>query len=150
MSNGIKLTQKWEIRTIDERTGIIENTIVKHNVITDGGLSLIAALISNRANNKYYQYCAAGTGNRQELGSDESLQNQVVIREISDSSAYQGAARITTRFTHTGTNYDFREFGLFDSNTNGRLLARLTTQAPAELRTGKAVTATVTVNIRRA
>ena len=150
MKHNIKIKQKWKFDIVDERTHIIEESHSAYNEITDDGLDLLAALVINNAANKYYSHCAIGTGTTDASGADTALIAESRREPIADSTSYSGTARITARFTHTGTDLDITEAGLFDGTGNtSKLLARVTTRSAAQLRNNKALTITITVSFSR-
>ena len=150
MSNGINLTQTWDLSLIDLKKYAVIKRATKTNVITNAGITAIAARMIGTNNNKYYTHCGVGEGSRQETAGDVSLESEVRRAAVSDASAYAGTARITTRFPHEGTNYNITEAGLFDAASAGNLLARIVSTSPFELRAATAFTATVTMQIAEA
>ena len=151
MSDGRKIKNLWTIDTIDPRTRIILNRQHGYNVITDAGIRTIIARAIGNNGGKYFTHGAIGEGSRQENQGDTDLEtpvdNRVPISTHGDASAYSSTMRISVRFSRQGTDRNITEFGLFDAATGGNLLARITTQSPAQLTTTRSVTATITMQI---
>ena len=151
MTHERKIKNLWTIDTIDPRTRIILHRHRAYNVITDAGIRAIIARAIGNNGGKYFTHGGIGEGRRQETQGDTDLETpvdaRVPISTHGDASAYSSTMRISVRFSRQSQDRSITEFGIFDASTGGNLLARITTQSPAQLTNTRSVTATITMQI---
>jgi len=128
-------------------------------VLTRDGINVIAARATGDNGGKYFTHVAIGTGSRKETRGDQALASEIatssgarlVIVDNGSVATFGTQFRVQARLSRglfPGTNtITIREVGIFDSDTGGKLLARVTLPNPVSLTIGSTTIITMTVDI---
>ena len=112
MEQKLKFKGKYTIKSLKD--GILLDTIIIENVITDVGLNAIIEKIGDISSTSLFQFIALGTGNTAPVGADTQLEAET-YREPPETITRVGSSlRLTTTLDFTeGNDITFREIGIF-------------------------------------
>ena len=120
-----------QVKTNFYLTVLRKNKIIKkiktHNKVVNVGLTEIARFLAGNPTN--FRHIALGTGGSvSETATDTELETEV-IRDTITTRSMEGVGQMKFQYfldTETGNTNTFDEAGLFDSSSNGLMLARAT------------------------
>lgn len=140
------LTYNVEIKRIDNRTGEVLDVEEKHNLVVTDGLNRVRDLIGKQSTSGF-DYIAIGEGTTAPALGDSALQTEQSRELATISTPANGQVKFEKVFTFgTGESYSITETGLFDANTAGTMLNRLTFASKAvDINTDLSVAITITV-----
>ena len=142
-----KITDNVVIKRIDNISGEVLEEETYHNLITDAGLGRVADLIAD-LNDAGFTYIAIGEDNTAPANGDTALGTEQKREAATVSKPTAVQVKYENLFTFaSGESFNITEAGLFDQNSGGTMLNRLTFPAKAvDFNTDLSVTITITVS----
>lgn len=125
MNEGIKVRGDWLFIYSDG------TVIERKNLITQGGLNLLAALLIGEQQNSIPFHLAIGTGTNPAAAGDSKLQAEAFRKAVSAKTRQGNMVMLRTFLLNNEANGNWQEFGIFASGTDltdsGTLFNRLVT-----------------------